>query len=385
MSQLNADREIHPSAPRLHALDGLRVLFMVVVFLSHCTYLGESSDAAVRSLFHDVFHYGVLGVGFFFLLSGFVTCFQSGERFDSLSVSEYGVFIRKKLRRIFPAYLICLVVVFVMKWISEGTPYLQKNGLLFLIDLTMLQTLVPSAAVFHSVNASLWFLSCLFIIELVAPLLLMVNRFFRASLKRTSLAIIIVLALYVLIVQLTLQASDAENGSEIQSLIYYSPVFRVFYYAMGILCANLLSLLSPAPAADSRKLSPGYSLGEVLSLGSVIILYLFRNRLLHSRIISHTYMLPLLAVLVTVFAFQRGFLSRFLSARPFRWLSSFSLEFYLVHFIIIVAFIRNLEQFSRDIPHAAAATVLVLVVSVLAAKVFNLVLKTVMKGGSSSK
>ena len=128
MSHPNADRDVRSATPRLHALDGLRVIFMITIFLSHCSYLSGSADAAVRSAFKDVFYNGVLGVGFFFLLSGFVTCLQDGERYDTLTAGGYGAFIRKKHRRVFPAYLVCLAAMFALKVRSGGVPYLLQNG-----------------------------------------------------------------------------------------------------------------------------------------------------------------------------------------------------------------------------------------------------------------
>ncbi len=112
-------------APRLRALDGLRLLVALMVALYH--YLGkESASSFWGEDVHRIFpnadflaHYGWLGVQIFFVISGFVICMSSWGK-------SVGEFCRSRVVRLYPVYwaavcLTFLVVTFVPTVIEAPT------------------------------------------------------------------------------------------------------------------------------------------------------------------------------------------------------------------------------------------------------------------------
>ena len=91
---------------RNHQFDLLRILFATLVLLSHAPEITDGN--ASRELFHRLTRtpitFGLLGVDGFFVLSGYLIV-QSW-----LGDPEFLNFLRKRVLRIVPGYLVAVVV-----------------------------------------------------------------------------------------------------------------------------------------------------------------------------------------------------------------------------------------------------------------------------------
>ncbi|MFC6597448.1 acyltransferase [Kitasatospora paranensis] len=98
-----------PARPRLHVLDGLRLLAALSVVLWHYTGYQQhpamwgAPPAKVVPHLHTFGAYGWIGVELFFLISGFVICMSAWGR-------TAGKFFVSRVVRLFPAYWICLLI-----------------------------------------------------------------------------------------------------------------------------------------------------------------------------------------------------------------------------------------------------------------------------------
>ncbi|WP_055493301.1 acyltransferase [Streptomyces sp. TP-A0356] len=126
-------------APRLRALDGLRLICALMVAAYH--YGGRDGEvarawgASPRVQFptaHSWFAFGCLGVQTFFVISGFVICMSGWGR-------PLKSFVVSRAARLLPAYwaaVILVAAVFALPWVPyKGTTFSD-----FLVNLTMLQT-----------------------------------------------------------------------------------------------------------------------------------------------------------------------------------------------------------------------------------------------------
>ena len=118
---------------RLHALDVLRFVAALSVVVYHYTARGRGWHTPVRQLFpalHVVSQYGWMGVELFFLISGFVICMSSWGR-------RIGPFFVSRVARLFPAYLVAVVLTASVVTIWPGFS-LNSNKDNILINFTML-------------------------------------------------------------------------------------------------------------------------------------------------------------------------------------------------------------------------------------------------------
>lgn len=142
----------------LRRLTSLRAFAALFVFASHLDLRGGTVGPA-----RVVLEHGYLGVGFFFLLSGFVLAwsFRPGT----------GAFYLRRFARIYPSHLVMLVVAaLVPVTISAVTP-----GAV-VANAALVQTWLPDRLDPYSLNGVSWSLSCEIAFYAVLPFLLPLLR-----------------------------------------------------------------------------------------------------------------------------------------------------------------------------------------------------------------
>ncbi len=129
---------------RLQTLDLFRGVAALSVMLFHYTYAYRIHYGQSYSSLYD-FRYGYLGVQLFFIISGFViflTVLQSKSVFD---------FLYKRVTRLYPTFLICLVITFVIVSVF-GLPGREKSLHTALFNVTM----IPSFFGIPYVDGAYW-------------------------------------------------------------------------------------------------------------------------------------------------------------------------------------------------------------------------------------
>ncbi|MGW4702924.1 acyltransferase family protein [Streptomyces sp. NPDC004285] len=120
--------------PRLHALDGIRLVAALMVVGYHYTARGGGWPTPVREIFPETFRlsaYGYLGVQLFFLISGFVVCLSAWNR-------PVKTFFVSRVVRLYPAYWFAVIATTVtVMVIPGGRRHLPWNDIL--TNMTMLQ------------------------------------------------------------------------------------------------------------------------------------------------------------------------------------------------------------------------------------------------------
>ena len=109
----------------LTSLDLLRGLAAVAVCYFHFThgnpeFLSKSNPLYVSGRF------GFLGVDVFFVISGFVIPYAMYR--GNYHIKDFGRFLAKRLVRIEPPYLVSIVLVLLLNWVSTLSPYYRGAG-----------------------------------------------------------------------------------------------------------------------------------------------------------------------------------------------------------------------------------------------------------------
>jgi peptidoglycan/LPS O-acetylase OafA/YrhL len=101
----------------------LRGLASIMVCLFHLT-LGNSDLLPSSDLLERSFSYGYLGVEIFFILSGYVICYSLPKAFN---YSDLGTFFLKRLSRIEPPFVISILLVLVLNYLSHQITELRTD------------------------------------------------------------------------------------------------------------------------------------------------------------------------------------------------------------------------------------------------------------------
>ncbi|MFD2371641.1 acyltransferase family protein [Brevibacillus sp. GCM10020057] len=312
-------------------IDGLRALAVLAVILYHLNYNWAPG--------------GLLGVGIFFVLSGYLITdllIAQWSRHKRLDMKDFWL---RRARRLLPALLLLLVLVtaWVVCFKPEHLPSMKgdvpaailyvSNWWLIFQDVSYFEKFGPASPFGH-----LWSLSVEEQFYLVWPLLLALGL--RYVKRRIPL------------VCLTLFAAALSAGAMAwlydpdfdPSRVYYGTDTRVF----ALLIGAALAMVWP-----SRKLSAAVSRRARLSIdvtggiGLAILLFaiwksnqydefLYRGGLVFLSITS--------AVVVAAMAHPASLLARWMGCKPLKWLGVRSYGIYLWHYPIIILTSPGVEQ-----------------------------------------
>ncbi len=294
-------------------LQSLRFVFVMMIVMSHFAYRGYPAfDAG-----------GDCGVAFFFVLSGFALTLGYGHRINDGTFS-YLTFMRRRLLKLYPLHLLCLVLFLVLFHTRETIDVrLVFNALL-------LQSWIPDSNYYFSYNGVSWFLSCLLFLYAVFPLA------YRLA-NRVTLAVVMALCLAVYLLV---------PYDQINAVLYVNPLVRFVDFFLGImLCKTFLK------SQDTTRQVSFYQWAEVgltLLLVLLLVAYPYCDEKLRNAPLYWLAILPMLLV----FTHQAGPVSQLLQSRPLLWLGSLSMPVFLIHPIVF----RSLFHFFPNIPYMAMLT-----------------------------
>lgn len=228
-------------APRLHFIDGLRGLAMLMVLLYHCWLFGGKWALPLplgRSGVNlaPLLGYGHIGVNLFLVLSGFCLYWpfvKSGRR----SEPTLWEFAKKRCRRILPPYYAALLLFAGLPWVQaihHHQPFNLHFTLVWLgLHLLLLHNLSTEYVI--SVNGSLWTLALEFQLYLLFPVLVEAYRRFPA--RGVLLSVFAVCTVYRCIVAWGGYTPDAAAGFVLADSVFG----RCFEFALGMFSASMLA------------------------------------------------------------------------------------------------------------------------------------------------
>ncbi len=288
-------------------LTSLRFIFAFMVFMSH----NIAFDKATDPFLHHLFYEGFVGVSFFFILSGFILTHVYQQGFEENRISKRSFYV-SRLARIYPLHLLTLLIwVYMRKDHPLNIPYITN-----LISNTFLvQSFYPTDEI--RFNDAAWSLSAEMFFYLLFPLLIT----WFATIKRKFLIGFTVAAVILLILCPIFSGTKNEEW-----FLYSFPPVRLLDCVLGIILYNMCQSVKIKELI--RKISPTVLELSVITLffTSYVIAYFVPEIYRYSM----WYWLPV-GLVICVFYFQAGKISKFLSNDIFIWLGDISFAFYLFH------------------------------------------------------
>lgn len=202
----------------IRSLQSLRGVFTIVIFLSHFPFPLTSAFSIPSDC----------AVSFFFMLSGFVLC-AAHERKTGLKKYRFTSFMRDRLLRIYPMYLICLTAALAIN-------HFHTFPLQIISHLLLLQSWIPNPDVYFGLNGVSWFLSTLmFCYMLLFPAVMLATRHSR-------LYLVIILAAAIIYIALI-----PSVPSELRTwTLYICPLTRAVDFLIGIALYQFYKKVRPA-------------------------------------------------------------------------------------------------------------------------------------------
>ncbi|OMG88016.1 acyltransferase family protein [Achromobacter xylosoxidans] len=271
-------------------------------------------------------------VSFFFVLSGFVLVHSYG----SINArKDFWTFLSARISRLWPAYAFTgFIAILALAPINTAYDFLRA-----VVNLLMLQSLVPSSWFYFSFNGVAWSVSAEMIFYLAFPFALLLLR--RSFWYLLGVAALVVVANVSVAAMADMSVSEGVPVSA-WGLLYISPLCRVAEFFIGMAAYPLATgCVGALKKLDTRRAT----MLEAAVLAAMVVGMVFTTWLARSVLwTSHPHLA--LWVLVTgptfifaaslvVFFAERGLVSRVLGFRPLVYLGEISFSLYLLHQLVL--------------------------------------------------
>jgi len=309
-------------------LTSLRFIFALMVFSHHLVFI-QSDNLFIKNIYDLIFLEGHLGVSFFFILSGFVLALNYKEKLISNKIS-YKDFWIARIARIYPLHLLSLLISLPLCYKIFFTDPGVSIGKL-LTNMSLLQSFIPIRDFYFSFNIPSWSISDEMFFYLMFPVIItLFYRFKNAEKASLFLLLLIPVGIFFL-------PDNIEHR-----LFYVNPFYRITDFILGILLFNIYEKRKLPSLFESPKYATFF---ELSSIGLFILFFVFHYEIPVGYRYSCYYWIPM-ALLVFVFSFQSGFVSKILSNRVLVYLGEISFGFYMLHFLAIKYVVEINSRFS---------------------------------------
>lgn len=286
------------------------------------------------------------GVSFFFVLSGFILT----HAYQGRTMPKLKVFLWARFSRLWPVHFFAIVLLYVL--IPRGVdtfdgPGIFSRWVVLFFNLTLAHSLFPYLEYIFSWNAVSWSISTEFCFYLVFPLLVVGIRFNWAW--KLVLAVAVACAFVALLHFMHVPAGSGNEEINLQFATYANPIMRIPEFVLGMATWVIWDRY-----LRRRQLSKlAWTVVEAIAIGAttawMFIVFPQILGLLDSSILSATGSAWILAVLIASMASGKGYIGSALSLRFFVFLGEVSFSVYMLHQIILKAFV-----FRFDLPSPPA-------------------------------
>ncbi len=346
---MNEAGPAEPGTPRvarpqkIAALTGLRFVAAAMIVLHH--------SRGVVWLRKD-FLSGVSlqqGVSFFFVLSGFILAHVYPRLPDAAAIAR---FFCARVARIWPAHVFTFLLVAFLP-----LPRLAEDAgsagpaVIALANVAMLHAWVPLTAWFFSFNSVSWSISTEFFFYLAFPFL--IASFHRTWWWKAALGVLLVILLMLACTVLAIPTFAAASPFAVNraGLIYIHPLSRLAEFILGMLTAQVWNRDGFWRKGSSTSATSVEAACLLLCAGAVVLFS--AKKVLAQTVgevpasyLQHAGAAPAFALLILVFASQRGWLSRLFGSPLFVLLGEASFSVYLLHQILLRALVESRKLWS---------------------------------------
>lgn len=330
----------------INTLTVLRFLAIILIYVHH---LGSPLG------------FGPPAVTFFFILSGFVLALGDQRKFVVIDFQSVRDFFFKRVTKIYPLHIFTLILSIPVIVLTG----FQTNIFSVLANIFLLQTSLNIGIQVFAFNGVSWFIADIVIFYLLTPFILHIIRKFTLF-KHTAVYIFFALAVYACQILLGLYVGNNVQGFSFGWwLIYISPYSRFLDFIIGLLFGVIFMRFSGniKPHLGNRLIFTVLEMGSLYLFGWSIFHYVFFQVISFSMGI---YYVPFSLLVIFVFAFQTGYISRLLNNRLLVYLGQLSMPIFFIHQVAIgwtaIFFASPIYGSPTSFNHAASQVILFVVI-----------------------
>jgi peptidoglycan/LPS O-acetylase OafA/YrhL len=326
------------SALRVIATTGIVLLHAIPVFLVNYPLLSSILKA------------GVLGVPFFFILSGFVLTWNYNPK---ISAKE---FIILRIVRIYPIHFLCLSISLFAFYIF-GTPLagFVDNGTIWekAANYSLIHSLLPLywtdkySHLALTWNGVSWFISCLCVFYIISYFLF--EKIDKLNAANIIYIMIIMYSCFLIIAMIAYR----KQYNTLLYFLYISPFSRISDFFIGCCGGRVLKLILKIENIYKQKIIMNIAmmLGISLFMLSCMCLILFHRDNFQLTILLHYLSIPGLLLLIISFAYRDFYGDGLKILKYISRLEKFSYAIFMSHALVLGVFAHFFKDIFFIIPY----------------------------------
>lgn len=205
------------SKTKIESLQAFRALAFLCIFSSHC---------GITAL-------GACGVSAFLVLSGFVMYYTYNDRTMKSGFVNSCRFSIGKIKRLYPLHILTMLsAVLIEYYMFRDFSFnrIKDSIIQVIINVMLLQTWIPTSAVYFSLNGVAWYLSACAFIYAVFPYVLKLLK----KIKGCKQAVCIMFFIYCLQIMIGFCTKDINIYDNFSKWVtYILPIFRLGDFCIG--------------------------------------------------------------------------------------------------------------------------------------------------------
>lgn len=310
----NDDKKIYP-------LFSLRFILFILIFVYHCSIVIN-----VQLKRQTAF-----AVSTFIILSGFLSGLLYINR--DFNIRKTLEFTKKRIKRLYPLHILMLLFSSVCLLLFNPISMRQigQFNKMFSCNLLLIHSWINNPDYYFSFNGVSWFLGTYLFLSLVTiPILLLLKKINNSKRGNLYLIIIALLLFITTILIVNCISINKLNDKFCEFWIYIFPPSRLFEYIIGIILGIICN-------NNKNKIKPNKSICTSLEISIILLLFVLIygvpvipivNRFINYRF--NMWIIPSV-VMILVFSYQSGLISKLLSMRPLVFLGEISMYMFLIH------------------------------------------------------
>ncbi len=293
----------------IKSLNGLRFIFAFFVVLNHFILPAPYN----RSIFVEG---GIIGVHFFFVLTGFLLTLQYEEKIKSNNFTPVP-FLLKKIARIYPLHILVFVIWSI--WTLRTTPISFDLIKKAFFNVLLLQSYIPDVNYYYSFNILSWYLCDLIFLYIVFA-------FFGKFLFKSKNSFIFILILVCLLSIALILFGHYVKSMDDFAFFIFPPVHLIDFLGGMWLCLLYKQI------KDIKLPLFVYIFLELAAVAVFVAAVFVSPRIPTKYRISFLYFVTSAFVLI-VFAFtdNKGPLAKLFATKFLQFLGSISFSLYMIH------------------------------------------------------
>ncbi|MGM7720473.1 acyltransferase family protein [Metabacillus sp. Hm71] len=300
----------------LNSLTSFRFIAALSVFIFHVGYL-------------ENLQLGAAGVSFFFVLSGFIMAYTYHSKFINLEKDIIKKYYWARFAKIYPVHVLTFLISapLTLMWFHPESLYWLKLAIMSGINLLLVQSYVPNQGTYFNFNGVSWTLSVEVLFYLTCPFLIW--TFTKLNVKKHIISSLVI-GLLIWTVFFNFNLKLDESDTFLIWMLHIFPVARLFEFAMGV----ILGLIFVSKYEEKRKNKALYNTLETISILTLVGVMLYSTNLDVGAVRGGLF-IPVWCLVIYIFAFQAGVISRILSNKALVYLGEISFSFYMIHQLVI--------------------------------------------------